>query len=169
MSGQTRYVTTDRIPHPRTENRCAPPMSGRRPRSTKSARAWCAGAGAIAAMAALAGCGAGNGGPSRAADGFENALRADDHSAVCALLAPDTRDEVAQSGQSGASCADAIAQEDLPDGGSMRRVDVYGRQARAVLAGDTIFLSRFPHGWRVVAAGCEPRAGHPYECTVTGG
>jgi hypothetical protein len=134
-----------------------------------SARALGAGAAAIAAMAALAGCGAGHGGPSRSAGDFENALRADDHSAACALLAPDTREEVAQSGQTGATCADAIADEDLPDEGSVRTVDVYGHQARVVMAGDTVFLSRFPDGWRIVAAGCEPRAGHPYDCTVQGG
>jgi hypothetical protein len=120
-------------------------------------------------MAALTGCGTGTGGPSRAVGEFEKALRADDHGVSCALLAPDTQEEVAQSGQPGQSCADAIADEDLPDGGSVRTVDVYGQQARTVLAGDTVFLSRFPDGWRVVAAGCELRAGHPYRCTVQGG
>jgi hypothetical protein len=48
-------------------------------------------------------------------------------------------------------------------------VDVYGRQARAVLASDTLFLSQFSDGWKIVAAGCEPRPGRPYQCSVKGG
>jgi hypothetical protein len=130
--------------------------------------------GAVAAVAvsavAVAGCGAGTGGASRAAGQFERALRAGDPDAACALLAPDTRQEVEESNQSGPSgCSEAITDEDLPDGGPVRTVEVYGHQARAVLADDTLFLSLFPGGWRVVAAGCEPRAGHPYDCTVKGG
>lgn len=51
----------------------------------------------------------------------------------------------------------------------MRVVDVYGNQARAVLATDTLFLSRFAAGWKVVAAGCSPRPEQPYQCRVNGG
>ncbi|MFJ9041759.1 hypothetical protein ACIRF8_34975 [Streptomyces sp. NPDC102406] len=65
-------------------------------------------------------------------------------------------------------CADAIGTQDLSPAGPVRDVDVYGRQARAVLASDTLFLSRFPEGWKVVAAGCRPRAGQPYQCAVKG-
>lgn len=167
MNSATDRVTATARGHWSAGTRCRP--RSRRFGNPLNARALGAVAATIAATAALAGCGAGTGGASRTVDQFENALRADDHSAACALLAPDTREDVAQSGQPGASCADAIADEDLPDGGSLQRVDVYGRQARAVLAGDTVFLSRFPDGWRVVAAGCEPRPGHPYDCTVKGG
>ncbi|WP_189111633.1 hypothetical protein [Streptomyces camponoticapitis] len=48
-------------------------------------------------------------------------------------------------------------------------MDVFGRQARAVLVSDTLFLSQFPDGWKVVPAGCEPHPGHPYRCSVKGG
>ncbi|MEU8865117.1 hypothetical protein [Streptomyces umbrinus] len=46
---------------------------------------------------------------------------------------------------------------------------VYGNQARAVLSSDTLFLSRFTSGWKVVAAGCEPRPQEPYQCRIKGG
>jgi hypothetical protein len=34
--------------------------------------------------------------------------------------------------------------------------------------GDTAFLTRMPGGWRVVAAGCRPRADDLYDCAVKG-
>ncbi|MDK0523889.1 hypothetical protein [Streptomyces sp. ML-6] len=56
-----------------------------------------------------------------------------------------------------------------PAGGPARTVDVYGRQARVVLTSDTLFLSQFADGWKVVAAGCRPLTGRPYQCSVKGG
>ncbi|MEU2072288.1 hypothetical protein [Streptomyces anulatus] len=86
---------------------------------------------------------------------------------MCASLAPDTRSELMDSEKT--SCAGAVTAEELPPGGSVRTVDVYGRQARVVLASDTLFLSQFPGGWKIVAAGCTPQPGRPYQCTVKGG
>lgn len=57
----------------------------------------------------------------------------------------------------------------MPADGRVRHVDVYGNQARAVLAADTLFLSRFPDGWKVTAAGCEERPDKPYQCEIKGG
>ncbi|MFI9766729.1 hypothetical protein ACIHJG_07675 [Streptomyces sp. NPDC052415] len=106
-------------------------------------------------------------GASAAATAFEELLRSEDGTGLCAALAPETRSEVEQSEQK--ECADAITAQDLPEGGDVRSAEVYGRQARVVLEGDTLFLSRFPGGWKVVAAGCTPRPERPYDCVVEGG
>jgi len=44
---------------------------------------------------------------------------------------------------------------------------VWGTQARVVFDADVVFLARFPAGWQVSAAGCEP-APDTYDCTVEG-
>jgi hypothetical protein len=50
-------------------------------------------------------------------------------------------------------------------------VDVFGHDAIVRFSGDTVFLARFPEGWRVTAAGCQPGPSDqkPYDCTVSGG
>jgi hypothetical protein len=95
------------------------------------------------------------------------AVGAHDGTAACAVLAPDSAAEVAQSGDK--PCAEAILDEDLPAPGAVTGTDVYGQWAQVRLTGDTVFLAAFPGGWRVVAAGCKPRAERPYDCTVQGG
>ncbi|MET9962414.1 hypothetical protein ABZ128_25695 [Streptomyces sp. NPDC006326] len=102
-----------------------------------------------------------------AAVSFEAAVKARDFSAACAALAPQTRAEVESSEEK--ACPDALAGMDLPQAGRPDRVNVYGRQAQVVTPGDTLFLSQFGAAWKVVAAGCEPQPGRPYECTVKGG
>ncbi|KKD09965.1 hypothetical protein TN53_00980 [Streptomyces sp. WM6386] len=118
----------------------------------------------------LGGCGGAGeraSGASAAATGFERLLRSDDTKGLCEALAPETRSEVEESEK--ASCEKAIAALEIPLGGETRRTDVHGRQARVVLESDTLFLSRFADGWKVVAAGCTPRAGQPYQCEIKGG
>ncbi|MDQ0847108.1 hypothetical protein [Streptomyces sp. V1I6] len=99
--------------------------------------------------------------------GFEQALGADQFARVCAALAPETLEELEQSAKS--RCEQAIGEADLTEAGVVRRVDVYGDQARVVLEKDTVFLSHFPTGWKVTAAGCTPREGRPYQCELKGG
>jgi hypothetical protein len=33
---------------------------------------------------------------------------------------------------------------------------------------DVVFLARYDDGWRVTAAGCVPRPGRPFDCTIKG-
>jgi hypothetical protein len=91
-----------------------------------------------------------------------------DGATACAALAPDTASEVQQSAD-GKPCAQAILDEDLPKPGPVTGTAVYGQWAQVRLADDTVFLAVFRGGWRVVAAGCRPRASRPYDCQVQGG
>ncbi|MFI9150984.1 hypothetical protein [Streptomyces sp. NPDC053367] len=124
----------------------------------------------VAVAAGLAGCatlGERETAASRAAQRFAESVRREDGPRACAALAPETRQELEQSAES--PCPEALLQEDLSYRGRVRSVQVYGQQAQVVLDGDTLFLSRFPTGWRVTAAGCEPRPQRPYQCQVKGG
>ena len=89
-----------------------------------------------------------------------------DGGTACALLAPDTAEEVADAGDK--PCAQAVLEEDLSDPGAVTGTDVYGQWAQVRLTGDTVFLAVFPEGWRVVAAGCTPRPERPYDCVLKG-
>ncbi|MFF8972733.1 hypothetical protein [Streptomyces sp. NPDC014995] len=102
-----------------------------------------------------------------AATAFEKALDEGAYDRMCGALAPATLEELEQS--AGRPCAQALAEESPPAGGAVRGTDVHGNQARAVLAGDTLFLSRFTTGWKVVAAGCRQRPQRPYQCRIKGG
>jgi hypothetical protein len=120
---------------------------------------------------ALAGCGSGTSdrenAASAAATRFSAAAAGGDAAAACALLAPQTREELERSAEQ--ACGQALTDEDLPAIGAIRRADVYGGHAEVRGAGDTMFLTDLGGDWRVVAAGCQPRGDAPYECTLTGG
>ena len=100
-----------------------------------------------------------------AARAFTVAARADP-STGCGLLAPATATEVEQTA---GSCAEGLADADLPEGGDLREVEVYGLDAMVRLEQDTVFLARFDDGWRITAAGCTPRGDGPYDCDIKGG
>ena len=133
-------------------------------------RRWIAAVGAVLALATLCGCASLSGredAAAAAARRFEAALAAQDAAAVCAELAPGTRQELEDNARSG--CDQAVFGSDVPAASGVQRVDVYGQQARVVLGGDTLFLSSFPTGWKITAAGCEPRPRKPYKCELKGG
>jgi hypothetical protein len=124
----------------------------------------------VAAAMFLGGCadsGSRRGAVSDTALRLLTAVHNRDGTAACALLAPSTIAELEQS--AGAGCAEAILDEDLPDPGTVRRVDVDGQWAQVVLDDDAVFLAVFPGGWRVAAAGCRPQGEHPYDCVLQGG
>ncbi|WP_405652197.1 hypothetical protein [Streptomyces sp. RK9] len=124
---------------------------------------------ALALVCAVSGCGTVDGrreAVRAAVARFEQAVRTGDAAALCGALAPGTREELELSGQS--TCAASVLGEGVPYGGAGRHVDVHGRQARVVLEKDTVFLSQFPDGWKVVAAGCLPQGDRPYRCSVKG-
>ncbi|MFI8902680.1 hypothetical protein ACIGO7_31620 [Streptomyces virginiae] len=123
-----------------------------------------------ATVVVLGGCGAPEprlDGARRAATSFEETLARADYVAACALLAPQTRRQLEQ--DSDKPCGSALADEELPVADPVRTTQVYGRQALLRLEGDTLFLSQFDDGWKIVAAGCEPASGKPYQCAVKGG
>jgi hypothetical protein len=103
----------------------------------------------------------------RVATAFSTAVTASEGADACALLAPKTKSEVEQS--AGKACPDALLGENLPRAGGLMSTDAYGTMAKVTFRADTMFLARFKGGWRVMAAGCSPKSGHPYECTVSGG
>ncbi|MFD7233197.1 hypothetical protein [Streptomyces sp. NPDC059881] len=124
----------------------------------------------LAAAAALCGCGASEprlDGARRAATAFEQALARADYSGACALLAPQTRQQLEEDAST--PCSPALANEGLPAAGTVGDTQMYGRQALLRLAGDTLFLSQFDDGWKIVAAGCEPETDMPYRCSLKGG
>ncbi|WP_369142672.1 hypothetical protein [Streptomyces sp. R44] len=123
-----------------------------------------------ALVAALSACGA----PQARVDGatdagrfFEESLAAGNFGVACGLLAPESREQLEEGEKK--PCAAALPSQELPRGGAVRSVDVYGRQALLRLRGDILFLSQFDEGWRVTAAGCAPGTGDtPYSCVLKG-
>ncbi|MFF0204475.1 hypothetical protein [Streptomyces sp. NPDC005017] len=101
-----------------------------------------------------------------AATAFAAAVASGDHVRACRLLAPQTREELVQDEQR--DCPAALASQELPGASGVEDVQSYGRQAMVRMPGDTLFLSLFTVGWRVVAAGCTPRPERPYDCLIKG-
>ncbi|MFE9462675.1 hypothetical protein ACFYNW_03170 [Streptomyces virginiae] len=127
---------------------------------------------ALAGMLAvfLAGCGASGArvdGARDAGRAFEQALASRDYRAACGLLAPETRTQLEEDEKQ--ACAKALEEQELPVPGAAAGAEVYGRQALVHAGGETLFLSQFTGGWRVVAAGCTPQEDKPYQCVVKGG
>jgi hypothetical protein len=124
----------------------------------------------MAACLLLAGCGSVSERESAAAavtGAFLTAATDGDGEAACRALTPNAVEKLEKAG--GKPCAEAVLAEDLPDPGPATDVDVYGQWARVRLGDGAVFLAMFPGGWRVDAAGCEPRGDLPYDCAVDGG
>ena len=115
----------------------------------------------------VTGCGSGaTGGPSKVALAFAQAVAAHDGEKACSLIAPATRAELESDGH---PCSEAVLSQDVPEATSIRDAEQYGLESRVVLDKDTVFVSRFSIGWRVVAAACEDRGQKlPYDCQIAG-
>ena len=101
------------------------------------------------------------------AEEFYAAVTRHDGRAACRLLAPETLDEVVESAQ--APCAEAVLQDLRPEVRDPEQVKVFGTMAQVGYDGETVFLTRFRDGWKVMAAGCGPGSGDRYDCEVEGG
>jgi len=132
---------------------------------TRRRLTYAVGLGVAALLAGCSGQGSAQAGAaSSAAREFVQA-RTSDPQAACGLLAPRTLEEVSQD----EPCTDAVEQ-DAPAVRGAPRVEVYGKDAIARFDGDTVFLALFDTGWKVTAAGCQPRTKDlPYNCSVSGG
>jgi hypothetical protein len=117
------------------------------------------------AAVVLTGCG------DLSADDVESAASAfaaaeNDAAVRCDLLAPSTLAALVQ--DESAPCEDVIG--DVPIGtGDVTSVEVWGEEAQATLADDTLFLTRTSAGWRVTAAACTSQGQElPYDCRLEG-
>jgi hypothetical protein len=104
---------------------------------------------------------------SAAAEGFYAEVASRDGPGACALLSAATRTELEQS--AGKACGEAVLEESIPDPDQVEPARVYGTMAIVSAGADTMFLSRFPEGWLVIAVGCDltDRADR-YDCSVEG-
>jgi hypothetical protein len=116
---------------------------------------------------AVSGCAASTTPGSAVASRFYRAVDAGHWGLACALLAPETKSQLEQS--AGSACPDALSQENLADPGPMRSSVVFGTMTQTRFEQDTVFVARFRSGWKVMAAGCSPVPGHPYDCRLQGG
>ncbi|MGC5010078.1 hypothetical protein ACLQ2R_04880 [Streptosporangium sp. DT93] len=115
-------------------------------------------------LACVAGCASAAAPPAaRAAQDFYAAVQGRQVERACALLAPEAAESLRAGGQ---SCVTSIGGLDLP-GGRVLVTEVWGDEARVRLSDDTVFLHRFPQGWRIRGAGCVPRGDLPYDCEVS--
>jgi hypothetical protein len=100
------------------------------------------------------------------ADEFLASIETGDAPAACGLIAPKTVRELEFS--EGEPCADTLPSLDLPGGGTVEEVEVWGDRAKADGPTDTLFLVEMDAGWRVAAAGCSPGDDGSYDCLLSG-
>jgi hypothetical protein len=93
--------------------------------------------------------------------------QAADPQTACDLLAPQTLEEVQQDG---AACTEALPAKATDSGeAAVPSVEVYGKDAIARFAKDTVFLALFADGWKVTAANCQESVkDRPFDCSVKG-
>jgi hypothetical protein len=121
----------------------------------------------LAAVVVLScvGCGAREDPVVDRAEHFVRSLEAGNGAAACADLAEEARSALEE--QEERPCAEVIGEQDLPTAPPRGAAEVYGSMAQVRTAQDTVFLSRFADGWRIVAIGCtRSPLDEPYRCAV---
>jgi hypothetical protein len=115
----------------------------------------------------LTGCGGSKQAPvDDVARAFYAAVEERDGSGACGLLAPETRSELERS--EGMACSAAVLEQQVPEAGEIQTTSVYGTMAQVRYDQDTVFLARFPSGWKVMAVACSETPSSRYECEVKG-
>jgi hypothetical protein len=118
---------------------------------------------ALACATALAGCASAD----ERADAEDTAARflsaaADgDTATACALLTPRTREDLVTAD---GPCAESLPADELS--GTVTGADTWSEWAKVDTDGGALFLTEFPSGWLVSAAGCLPEQDAPYRCLV---
>jgi hypothetical protein len=102
------------------------------------------------------------------AERFHAALAAGDSAAACEDLSEETASKLER--QEKRPCEEAILGLELREGGTVAYMRVELRSAMTRLAeGGTDFLDEGSDGWKISAAGCEPKLPEqPYECELEG-
>jgi hypothetical protein len=119
----------------------------------------------VLAVALVTACAAQSPAPvAAAARSLFAAVQRKDGQAACAALSPRAAESLSSGGT---GCAQEILRLGLR-GGPVHDVRVWGDRAQLKAGEDTVFLVRLEGpGWKVAAAGCEPRgSGLPYDCDV---
>jgi hypothetical protein len=98
--------------------------------------------------------------------GFHQAIQQGDGQQACDLLMPSVRQSLEAGGN---ECPTAVLHQDVPDAHGPGTASAFGMNAQVRLAGDVVFLSDASGRWLVIAAGCEPQPGRPYQCQISGG
>jgi hypothetical protein len=118
----------------------------------------------LLAVVVVTGCGGGQAADDaqQLANRFEQAVQSKDFGQACDLLSPEVQ-------QSLDDCAKELEEAELPEVTGVPNAAVYGQNGLVTWAAETVFVSRVPGGWRVIAAGCTPRPDRPYDCAISGG
>jgi hypothetical protein len=102
------------------------------------------------------------------AERFHAALAAGDGASACEDLSEETASKLER--QEKRPCEEAILGLELREGGTVAYMRVELRSAMTRLAeGGTDFLDEGSDGWKISAAGCDPKLpDQPYECELEG-
>ncbi|MGC7100724.1 hypothetical protein ACPZ19_39135 [Amycolatopsis lurida] len=89
-----------------------------------------------------------------------------DPGTACALLSPRAMEDLTRHGRE--TCPDALPGVRAP-ASTVTEVTVWGSDAQAKAAAETLFLHEFEDGWRITGGGCTPTAPEaPYRCLIGG-